>query len=75
MNKISLTDETLIYNGDRPDMGYAFFDEEGRAYIKMYYSGYCVIRNYDGEVELDKTSPDDCEISDPGSVKHFHICG
>ena len=68
LDKVDLTNDTIIYNGDKPDMGYAFFDEEGRAYVKMYYNGYCVARNYDGKVELDKTSPDNCEIADMVSI-------
>lgn len=49
-NKISLTDDTLDYRGNRPDAGYALFDDAGRAYLKMYYDGYCVVRNYDGTI-------------------------
>ena len=67
-NKISLTDDTLDYRGNRPDAGYALFDDAGRAYLKMYYDGYCVVRNYDGTIELDKTSPDNCSIDNMASV-------
>ena len=64
IKKVDLTEDTIVYTGDRPDKGFAFFDEEGRAYIKMYYNGYCVVRNYDGKIELDETSPSNCEIAD-----------
>lgn len=67
-NKISLTDDTLDYRGNKPDAGYALFDDAGRAYLKMYYDGYCVVRNYDGTIELDKTSPDNCSIDNMASV-------
>ena len=38
--KVNLTDDTLDYRGDKPDAGFAFFDDKGRAYIRMYYNGY-----------------------------------
>ena len=66
--KVSLTDDTLDYRGDKPDSGYAFFDDKGRAYIRMYYDGYCVVRNYDGVIELDKTAPSNCTIVDKSAI-------
>ena len=75
IDKVSLTDDTLDYSGNRPDSGYALFDDEGRAYIKMYYDGYCVVRNYDGTIELDKTSPDNCSIENMVSVTLYLNAG
>lgn len=68
VDKVDLTNDELDYRGDKPDAGFAYFDDKGRAYIKMYYNGYCVIRNYDGTIELDKTSPDSCTIENMVSV-------
>ena len=68
VDKVDLTNDELDYRGDKPDLGFAYFDDKGRAYIKMYYNGYCVIRNYDGTIELDKTSPDSCTIENMVSV-------
>ena len=75
LEKVNLADETIIYRGTKPTMGYAYFDEEGRAYIKMYYDGYCVIRNYTGELELQETEPTDCSIADMVSIVLYYDGG
>ena len=62
VGKVNLADDTILYNGDRPEKGYAFFDEEGRAFVKMYYKGYCVSRKHNGQVLLTEMKEEDCEV-------------
>lgn len=60
LEKIDLTDGTLSYSGKKPDAGYALFNEDGEAYVRIYYNGYCAIRDYNGNVTINKTKEEDC---------------
>jgi len=69
LDKISLTDDTLtISSGEKPDRGYAFYDKEGNSYIKMYYKGYCVERDFSGNIKTEKMESSECEIGNMQSV-------
>ena len=69
LDKINLTDDTLtISSGEKPDRGYAFYDKEGNSYIKMYYKGYCVERDFNGNIKTEKMESSECEIGNMQSV-------
>jgi len=63
IGEIDLTSDTLTYNGNKPYKGYVYFDDSGKAYIKMYQNGYCVVGDYDNKTNAIKMEAKDCKIN------------
>ena len=60
---IDLTGDILRYDGKKPEKGKVYFNGKGKAYIKMYYDEYCVEREFNGTITLEKTLLDECIIT------------
>ena len=63
VKEVSLVDKTIEFEGKRPAKGAAYFDENGHMYLKMYYNGYCVVVDEQGETTSEITSQQDCKVN------------
>lgn len=62
IDNIDLNKVLLSYDGEKATKGLISYDSEGRAYGKMYISGYCIEVSVDGKTNSLKVDADDCDI-------------
>ena len=58
--KLDVLSDKLSYKGTKPELGEVKIDKQGKSRIYAYIDGYCVTKEYSGEVYASKTSKDSC---------------
>ena len=59
--KIDVLSDKLSYKGTKPELGEVEIDKEGKSRLYAYINGYCVTKEYSGEVYASKTNKDNCD--------------
>lgn len=60
--RVDVLDPNLNYNGKKPEAGEVEISKEGKTKLYAYIDGYCVTKEYDGEVTATKTNKKECTV-------------
>ena len=58
--KLSLLDDKLNYDGQKPELGEVEVNKDGDSRVYAYINGYCVTKEYDSELYVSKTNKEEC---------------
>lgn len=57
---VDVLDSNLNYSGTKPKYGKIEINKKGQSRMYAYVDGYCVTKEYDGEIEVKESIEDDC---------------